>query len=69
MGVLLAVAYVFGGFATANLFLANHEISHNLVRPGRNPLTGAWAKAGCLVIHAGVSFSCSWRTMLAVGCH
>ena len=30
MAVLLAVAYVFGGFATANLFLANHELSHNL---------------------------------------
>jgi fatty acid desaturase len=30
IGVLLAVAYVFGGFATANLFLANHELSHNL---------------------------------------
>ena len=28
--VLLLTAYVFGGFATANLFLANHELSHNL---------------------------------------
>ena len=28
--VLLFTAYIFGGFATANLFLANHELSHNL---------------------------------------
>ena len=25
-----------GGFATANLFLANHEISHNLAFQGNN---------------------------------
>ena len=28
--VMLVCAYVVGGFATANLFLANHELSHNL---------------------------------------
>ena len=28
--VLLLTAYAFGGFVTANLFLANHELSHNL---------------------------------------
>ena len=36
--VLILCAYVFGGFATANLFLANHELSHNLAfkSPGAN---------------------------------
>jgi sphingolipid 4-desaturase/C4-monooxygenase len=31
MPVLVLAAYSLGGFATANLFLANHELSHNLV--------------------------------------
>lgn len=29
--VFVATAWVFGGFTTANLFLANHELCHNLV--------------------------------------
>lgn len=58
MGLLLAVAYVFGGFATANLFLANHELSHNLAfaNPAANRLLGLVAN-----LPIGIPFSVAFK--------
>ena len=52
--VLILCAYVIGGFATANLFLANHELSHNLAfkSPAANRLLGLVAN-----LPIGIPFS------------
>ena len=55
--VLLLTAYVFGGFATANLFLANHELSHNLAfrKPLYNQMLAIFANLP-MAIPAAVTF-------------
>ena len=56
--VLLMCAYLFGGFATANLFLANHELSHNLAfkSPAANRLLGLVAN-----LPIGIPFSVAFK--------
>lgn len=42
LGALCALAWLWGGFLTSNLFLASHEVSHNLAAatPRDNKLLG-----------------------------
>jgi fatty acid desaturase len=56
--VMLLCAYLFGGFATANLFLANHELSHNLAfaSPGANRALGLLAN-----LPIGIPFSVAFK--------
>ena len=56
--VMLFCAYLFGGFATANLFLANHELSHNLAfaSPSLNRALGLVAN-----LPIGIPFSVAFK--------
>lgn len=56
--LMLLCAYLFGGFATANLFLANHELSHNLAfaSPGANRALGLLAN-----LPIGIPFSVAFK--------
>ena len=56
--VLLLTAYAFGGFVTANLFLANHELSHNLAFKS----AGANSTLGLVVnLPIGIPFSVAFK--------
>ena len=56
--VLLLTAYAFGGFVTANLFLANHELSHNLAFKS----AGANRALGLVVnLPIGIRFSVAFK--------
>jgi len=58
LGLLLVSAWAFGGFATANLFLANHELSHNLAfrSPTANKMLGLVAN-----LPVGIPFSVAFK--------
>jgi len=58
LGLMLASAWALGGFATAHLFLANHEVSHNLAfkSPLANKLLGLVAN-----LPVGIPFSVAFK--------
>lgn len=60
-----AVAYVFGATANQNLFLAIHEISHNLAfkSPRLNRLIAIFAN-----LPIGIPYSASFRVRLFIVC-